>query len=155
MGKTNHGFADVLRFLYGTGCRPSEAFKVEARYYHRGDRCVIYPGHPGPDDFAWKNARRTGKDRVIFLPDDIARTVEARIKEHPAGPIFLTNRGTPWASVNVSVNIRWYAKQLDVSPFPAVRLRVPAHLRDRLAPQRRVRSKVLAHQVYASLFSGI
>jgi integrase len=119
VGKSNHGFADILRFLYGTGCRPAEAFHVEARYYHPADRCVIYPGHPGPDDFAWKNARRTGKDRVIFLPEDIARTVEARIKKHPTGPIFLTNRNSPWASVNVSVNIRWYAKRLVISPPPS------------------------------------
>jgi len=117
--RTNHGFADVLRFLYSTGCRPSEAFNVEARYYHPADRCVVYPGHPGPDDFAWKNARRTGKDRVIFLPEEIAMTVERRIEEHPTGPVFLTNRGTPWASVNVSVNIRWYAKRLKIVPPPS------------------------------------
>jgi len=39
-----------------------------------------------------------GKDRVIFLPDEIARIVEARIKERPSGPIFVTRHGTPWAS---------------------------------------------------------
>jgi integrase len=119
VGATNHGFADLLRFLYATGCRPSEAFHVEARYYHRADRCVVYPAHPGPDDFAWKNCRRTGKDRVIFLPEDIARTVEGRIERHPTGPVFRTSRGSPWASVNVSVNIRWYAKRLGITPAPS------------------------------------
>jgi integrase len=119
VSRSNTRFADLLRFLYATGCRPSEAFHVEARYYHAADRCVVYPGQPGPDDFVWKNARRTGKDRVIFLPEDVARVVEARIKERPEGPIFVTRHGTPWASVNVSVNIRWYARQLKISPPPS------------------------------------
>ncbi|MBA4063092.1 MAG: hypothetical protein C0501_05160 [Isosphaera sp.] len=119
VGESNHGFADLLRFLYATGCRPSEAFHVEARYYHRADRCVIYPGHPGPGDFVWKNCRRTAKDRVIFLPEDVAQVVESRIEKHPTGPIFRTNRGSPWASVNVSVNLRWYAKRLGIAPPPS------------------------------------
>jgi len=42
----NHGFADNLRFLHGTGCWPGEAYNVEARYYHPGDKCVVYPGLP-------------------------------------------------------------------------------------------------------------
>jgi len=92
VGATNHGFADVLRFLHGTGCRPGEAYNVEARYYHPADKCVVYPGQPGPNDYAWKNARRTGKDRVIFLSDELAGMVEARIAKHPEGPIFRTSR---------------------------------------------------------------
>lgn len=118
VGKSSHGFADLLRFLYAICCRPSEAFHVEAPY-HRADRCVIYPGHPGPDDFVWKNCRRTCKDRVIFLPDDVAQIVESRIEKHPTGPIFRTNRGSPWASVSVSVNLRWYAKRLGIAPPPS------------------------------------
>lgn len=119
VGRSNEGFADLLRFLYATGCRPAEAFHVEARYYHPADRCVVYPGQPGPDDFAWKNCRRTGKDRVIFLPEDVARIVEARIRRQPQGRVFVTNRDSPWTSVNVSVNLRWYAKRLGISPPPS------------------------------------
>lgn len=118
VGATNHGFADMLRFLRETGCRPGEAYNVEARYYHQEDKCVIYPGHPGPDDYAWKNARRSGKDRVIFLSDDLAEIVEKRIAEHPEGPIFRSRHGCRWCQAAVSVNLRWYAKKLDIKPAP-------------------------------------
>lgn len=118
VGKTNEGFADLLRFLHGTGCRPSEAYHVEARYYRRADRCVIYPGHPGPNDFAWKNARRSGKDRLIFLPDDLAEVVERRIALHPEGPVFRSRHDRRWCQEAVSVNLRWYAKKLAVTPPP-------------------------------------
>jgi integrase len=118
IGATNHGFADILRFLHGTGCRPGEAYNVEARYYHRADKCVVYPGQPGPDDYAWKNARRTGKDRVIFLNDELAEIVEARIAKHPTGPIFDTSRASMWTQEAMSVNLRWYAKKLGITPAP-------------------------------------
>ncbi len=118
IGKTNHGFADILRFLHGTGCRPSEAYNVESRYYRPEDKCVVYPGQPGPNDYVWKNARRTGKDRVIFLSDELAEMVEDRIERHPEGPIFRTNRESMWLQEAMSVNLRWYAKKLSISPVP-------------------------------------
>jgi integrase len=118
VGKTNHRFADILRFLHGTGCRPSEAYHVEARYYHRADRCVVYPGQPGPEDYVWKNSRRTGKDRVIFLTEDLAQMVESLIGRHPEGPIFRTRRETRWTNEAMSVNLRWYAKKLGIAPAP-------------------------------------
>ena len=118
IGASNHGFADMLRFLHGTGCRPAEAYHVEARYYHRKDRCIVYPGQPGPDDYVWKNARRTGKDRTIFLTDELAEMVEARIKQFPEGPIFRSRHGRQWCNEAVSVNLRWYAKRLKITPPP-------------------------------------
>jgi integrase len=118
IGATNHGFADILRFLHGTGCRPGEAYNVEARYYHPEDKCIVYPGQPGPDDYGWKNARRTGKDRVIFLDDELAAIVERRVAEHPEGPVFRSSRASMWAQEAMSVNLRWYAKKLDIKPAP-------------------------------------
>lgn len=120
IGATNDRFADLLRFVRGTGCRPSEAYHVEARYYRPGERCVVYPGHPGPDDFAWKNARRSGRDRVIFLSPELAAMVERRIKEHPTGPVFRSRHKGRWCQEAVSVNLRWYAKKLGISPAPTL-----------------------------------
>jgi integrase len=118
IGASNQGFADLLQFLYETGCRPSEAYHVEARYYQRADRCIVYPGQPGPTDFVWKNARRTAKDRVIFLSDGLAEMVEARIDRYPEGRIFRTKRKTKWVTEAMSVNLRWYAKKLKITPAP-------------------------------------
>lgn len=118
IGKTNHRFADFLRFLRGTGCRPSEAYHVERRYYRPAERCIVYPGHPAADEFVWKNARRTGKDRVIFLTQELVEIVERRIAEHPEGPIFRSKGNGRWYPEAVSVNLRWYAKRLDIKPAP-------------------------------------
>ena len=118
IGATNFAFADLLRFMRGTGCRPSEAYHVEARYYRPAEKCVVYPGHPAEDEFAWKNARRSGKDRVIFLTDDLAEMVERRIAEHPEGAIFRSRYCDRWNQPAVSVNLRWYAKRLGIKPAP-------------------------------------
>jgi integrase len=118
IGATNFGFADLLRFVRGTGCRPGEAYHVEARYYRKAERCVVYPGHPAADEFAWKNARRSGKDRVIFLSPELVEVVEKRIAEHPDGPIFRSQRNGRWTQEAVSVNLRWYAKKLGIVPAP-------------------------------------
>lgn len=115
VGATNHAFADLLRFVRGTGCRPSEAYHVEARYYRRAERCVVYPGQPAADEFAWKNARRSGKDRVIFLSSELVEVVERRVAEHPVGPVFRSRHNNRWAQEAVSVNLRWYAKKLGIT----------------------------------------
>lgn len=118
IGATNHAFADLLRFVRGTGCRPSEAYHVEARYYRKAERCIVYPGHPAADEFAWKNARKSGKDRVIFLSAELVEIVERRIAEHPEGAIFRSRHSSRWSQEAVSVNLRWYAKRLGISPAP-------------------------------------
>jgi integrase len=118
VGKTNHGFADLLRFMRQTGCRPAEAYHVEARYYRPADRCLVYRGHPAADEYAWKNARRTGKDRVIFLTKELAELVEERIKQRPEGALFRSRHNRRWCQEAVSVNLRWYAKRLDIKPAP-------------------------------------
>ncbi len=120
IGATNDRFADLLRFARGTGCRPSEAYHVEARYYRPAERCIVYPGHPAADEFAWKNARRSGKDRVIFLSPELAAIVEKRIEEHPTGPVFCSRHKGRWYQASVSVNLRWYAKKLGISPAPTL-----------------------------------
>lgn len=118
VGKSNFGFADILCFLHDTGCRPAEAYNVEARYYHAADRCIIYPGQPAEGEYAWKNARRIGKDRVIFLSEEIAKLVEEKIAKTPEGPLFHTKRASKWTQEAMSVNLRWYSKRLGITPTP-------------------------------------
>ncbi len=118
IGSKNFGFAEILRFLHGTGCRPGEAYNVEAKYYHAADRCIIYPGQPADKDYAWKNSRRTGKDRVIFLSDGLAELVERKIKQFPEGPLFRTRFNVRWSQEAISVNLRWYSKRLEITPAP-------------------------------------
>jgi integrase len=120
IAKANSNFADLLKFMYNTGCRPAEAYNLQARYYHPKDKCIVYPGQPAADDYVWKNALRTGQDRIIYLNDDLAEMVEPRCRQHPQGPIFRTKRDTRWSNEAVSVMLRWYChkKRLNIKPVP-------------------------------------
>jgi integrase len=120
IARVNPNFADVLKFMYGTGCRPAEAYHLQARYYDASDRCVIYPGHPQPDDFVWKNAAKSGKDRIIYLNDELAEIVRRRCELYPQGYLFRTQRKTRWSNEAVSTMLRWYCaeERLNITPVP-------------------------------------
>lgn len=120
IGATNQNFRDLLRLMWETGCRPDEAYHVEGRYYHKADKCIVYPGKPKEGDYCWKNAKKNRKrvDRLIYLTDELAEMVETRIAKHPKGPIFLTKQKTPWTREAVSVALRWYAKKLKITTAP-------------------------------------
>lgn len=114
----NTNFAELLEVIRRTGCRPNEAYHVEARYYRPADKIIVYPGHPKPDEFEWKNARKTGRERFIYLDDKLVKIVERRIKMHPEGPIFRTTRNLRWGNEAVSTELRWYAKKLKLATAP-------------------------------------
>lgn len=114
----NSNFADLIRFLRDTGCRPAEAYHAEARYYRASEKILVYPGQPKPGDFVWKNAVKTGRDRVIYLNDDLVKMIERRIKLYPEGHLFRTKRNSKWSNEAMSVALRWYSKRLSISPPP-------------------------------------
>jgi len=114
----NPNFAELLEVIRHTGCRPGEAYHIEARYYRPADKIVVYPGHPKPGEFEWKNAGKSGKDRVIYLDDKLVKIVERRIKLRPEGPIFRTTRNRRWGNEAVSTELRWYAKKLKLPTAP-------------------------------------
>ncbi|MFH1748158.1 MAG: tyrosine-type recombinase/integrase, partial [Planctomycetota bacterium] len=71
----------ILRFIAYTGCRPSEACRLEWRHVHLDKKLCVIDEH--------KTADETGEPRTIFLPDqaaDILSTMAPTI-----GPVF-TNR---------------------------------------------------------------
>lgn len=53
---------------------------------------------------------KTVKNRIIYLTDDLAAMVEARIKNYLTGPIFGTSRGSRWTREAVSVAMRWLSE---------------------------------------------
>jgi len=114
----NPNFGELLEVIRRTGCRPAEAYNIEARYYRPADKIVVYPGRPKAGEFEWKNAAKTGKERVIYLDDKLVKIVERRIKLHPEGPIFRTTRNLRWGNEAVSTELRWYAKKLGFATAP-------------------------------------
>lgn len=84
-------FRDLLIFSWETGCRPQEAFRLEARHVD-DDRCV----------FPEKESKGKKKKRVIWLTP-VAREIVVRLcKEYPIGRLFRNEDGEPWNRNNVT-----------------------------------------------------
>lgn len=79
-GQRSKRFADYLYALSRTGARPGELAYAEPCHYHREAQCIVFSGSASKG-YLWKNARKTGKDRVIYLPADVAAVVEANIRQ--------------------------------------------------------------------------
>jgi integrase len=96
-------FADLLEFLHGTGCRPGEAYHATAKNYDRVRAAIVFRHDAEPPDYVHKTARRTGKDRVIFLTDELRAMVERLLLKYPTGPLFRNRDGRPWTDAS----LRW------------------------------------------------
>jgi len=113
--KSNKRMRDLLRFLAATGCRPGEAFHVEARHYHKKDRCIVFPHNPPEGDWIHKTAVKTQKDRVIMLLPDMVELIEALIEKRPRGPLFCNRYGNIWTSNNMAMYIRELGKRVGIT----------------------------------------
>ncbi|HON68939.1 MAG TPA: site-specific integrase [Phycisphaerae bacterium] len=82
----------ILRFIAATGCRPSEACKLEWSQVHLEAGICILPGH--------KTAKKTGKPRTIYLTDEASVILRAMLPkgEVPTGPVFRSRLGEPYTS---------------------------------------------------------
>lgn len=80
---------DVLDFLHATGCRPCEAYRLEARHVAPDGRVAVMPG---------KTTRKTGRPRVLILGPSAAAIVARLAAEHPTGPLFRSPNGLRWTS---------------------------------------------------------
>lgn len=96
-------FPLLLRLLRATGARPSEVTRAEAHNLHR-DR-LVYRWNTKVG-YVWKNAKKTQKDRVVFLPPDLAEVARAQAERFPSGPIFRTRHGRAWSKTNICEHMR-------------------------------------------------
>jgi integrase len=106
------GYRDLLRFLHGTGCRPGEAYHLEARHYVPEDACFVYRHDPGEGEFRHKTARRTKKDRVIYLTPGMVALVEGLVKQRPTGLLFRNRFNNAYNNFGVADYLRKLAKKV-------------------------------------------
>ncbi len=113
---------ELLTFCRHTGCRPDEAYHLEARYYDPVHRCVLYKGKPAKGDFLWKNAKRHKgkKDRIIYLNDELVVMVEALILKRPTGLLFKSSHQKQWTGKSCHRALAYWAEQLSLSPVPTM-----------------------------------
>ena len=88
LNATNGDFNALLRFLWHTGCRPSEATGLTVETIEWESACVILRKH--------KTAHK-GKMRVIYLSADALDVLNDQREKHVTGFLFRTSKGNPWA----------------------------------------------------------
>jgi integrase len=77
---------DALLALHGTGCRPGELCKVEARHFDAQARAWLLHEH---------KTDGTGKVRVILLPPAVVELCKRLADKHPTGQLFRGCKGQP------------------------------------------------------------
>jgi integrase len=93
MSYANESYRDFCGALIGTGCRPSEVARVEARDVDLVRQCWTMTRH--------KNAKKKPSPRVVWLSDDMLAMTKRLVKRYPTGPIFRNSRGRPWVAAAV------------------------------------------------------
>lgn len=90
-------FGKFLWLLRLTGARPVELRNAEAHNYQNGRLVFRWNATRG---YVHKTARKTQRDRVIFLTPDAQAYTEECIRQYPEGPIYRTLRGAKWVQTN-------------------------------------------------------
>ena len=80
-------FRDFLEAVHGTGARPGEVTRVEAKDIVWDAACWMLAKH--------KTARKSGRGRTIHLPPAVLAICRRLAEQHPSGPLFRTTRGEP------------------------------------------------------------
>jgi integrase len=108
-------FGKYLWLLRITGARPGELRHAEAHNYDNGRLVYRWNTQKG---YVWKNAKKSQRDRIIFLTPEAQAYVEECIKKNPEGPIFRTLRGDPWMPQNITQKWRqWLLRRPKVVAY--------------------------------------
>ena len=105
----NRALADVIRALINTGCRPGELAQLEKRHIEDNNGRMVWRFAPTEH----KTGSKTGRDRVVRVPSEIATLVKHRIKWQSGKRIFLNSLGKPWTSSSLKDAFTRLRKRLD------------------------------------------
>ncbi len=107
-------FADLLWVLRTDCARPGELRAAEAFNYVKGKLIFHWNATRG---YIWKNAKKTQRDRVIFLTPEVQRYVEKLVAAKPKGLIFRTPRDAGWLPSSIGNKWRWLVKRPSVVAY--------------------------------------
>jgi integrase len=94
---------NALLALHGTGCRPSELGKVEARNFDAQAGAWLLSEH---------KTDGTGKVRVILLPPAVVALCKTLAAKYPDGPLFRTAKGLPVTAKRLGSSLRHLRRRL-------------------------------------------
>ena len=101
VSESNPKLARLLQFLHGTGCRPGEAYNASAKHYDPVRKAIVFRWDAQAPDYVHKTARKTKKDRVIYLTDELNEMVASLAKKHPTGVLFRNKLNKAWGNGSV------------------------------------------------------
>lgn len=107
-------FGRFLWLLRQTGARPIELRNAEAHNYQNGRLVFRWNATRG---YIWKNAKKSQRDRVIFLTPEAQAYTEECIRKYPTGPIYRSLRGTKWVQTNITNKWQWILKRPQVVEY--------------------------------------
>lgn len=94
----------ILRFIAGSGCRPSEACKLRWKHVHVAARVCLLPEH--------KTAAKTGKPRAIHLTDEALVVLQGLTVTGPDDPVFVNRAGEPYTPAGLRSILRNHDHEL-------------------------------------------
>jgi hypothetical protein len=138
----SESFGRYLWLLRVTGARPIEIRSAEAHNYVGGRLVYRWNTQKG---YVWKNAKKSQRDRLIFLTPEAQAYVEQCVKKYPEGPIFRTLRGDPWMPTNITNKWRrWLLRRPNVA----------AHLEEHGIDPKQMRTYNFRHSAISSFLDG-
>lgn len=104
---SRHRVGEFFKMLILTGARPfSELAQVTADNVEETDKGMVIRIKAGTDvdgNYRHKSAKKTGRDRVIYLFTEAEEMIRKLVKESPKGSgqaLFRSPRGAAWTRVN-------------------------------------------------------
>jgi len=107
-------FGELLWVLRLTGARPGELRHAEAHNYDRGRLVFRWNARIG---YVHKTARKTQRDRVIYLTPAVQGYIEQLVKHHQSGSLLRTPRGAKWSPTSLCNKWQWLLKRPKVIAF--------------------------------------
>jgi integrase len=102
--RTKKGFLYLIQFLYRTGARPAEMYGVKASEWSETKQAFVIKA--GPEARGRYKLARLGRDRTLFVPDDLVPLARKLMAMHPDGPLFRTEGGKPWKNSTLCARFR-------------------------------------------------
>lgn len=89
--------SDLCTVIHGTGCRPDEAYRLEARHVNLAEGYWQLPG---------KTTNATGKDRMVQFGGKAREVIERSMRERPTGPLLVGPTGARCNATTASKYLR-------------------------------------------------
>lgn len=105
----------IIRFMIRTGCRPGEAVHATISNYRPEIPALVFSWNPPAGGWRWKNARKSKRDRVIYLTPDMVDLVRTEAGDRkPGDRLFVSQRGRAWTVANLGQQLRMLQQRDEV-----------------------------------------